>query len=108
MPLKFTETDVPANVRREAEPNPFDGVFPRDDKAIKLTVDGPKDHKNVRKLVTQARKAGLAVDRTTRVKVTQTGTGKNTKTELVFWTVKRITRKSTETTDESTTESTND
>lgn len=93
MTLNFEQVDVPAQaVTRKSEPNPFDGVFPADEKALRLTVDAPADSKEVRKLISQARKAASAVERTGRVKAETTGSGKNTKTALTFWTVPKITR----------------
>ena len=90
MSINFTEAEIPQVTRTtNVEPNPFDGVFPRDDKAIVVTVDAAPDSKEVGKMKRHAYNAAKAVDRTCRIVARGTGTAKSPKTELTMWTVKR-------------------
>lgn len=89
--LKFKQAEIPV-VTREAEPNPFDGAFPSDDKALIVEVPFAGDGPEVRKLIGQARKAAAAVERTARVKVDAGGTKAKPVTTLTCWTVPPIRR----------------
>lgn len=112
MELSFTQVEIPATVStRKAEPNPFDDVFPLDDKALEVVLPGTendteKDAKGnmvatdnaaaIRKVIAQARKAAQGKARTARIKkdTRETGTGKarHTETVLTIWTVAPIKR----------------
>lgn len=91
--LKFTKAEIPATVStRVAEPNPFDGHFPADDKALSFAIDGAADSPMAKKLTAQARKAAQAVDRTARVKTEQSGPKTKPVTTFTVWTIARVTR----------------
>jgi len=102
MELEFTTGEIPTETaKRTAEPNPFDGHFPSDDKSIIVKLPGTvltsdADKAAINKVKSQARKAAKAVDRTARIQenVTSEGTGKakHEFTVLTIWTVARITR----------------
>lgn len=89
--ISFTETDIPT-VTRVSAPNPFDGRFPADDKALVTTVNAASDSTDVKRLVSQARKAAKAVERTARVTVVQEGTKAKPVTKVTVWTVPPIFR----------------
>lgn len=89
--LKFSAAEIPV-VTREVEPNPFDGAFPSDDKALTTTVPFAEDGPEVRKLISQARKAAQAAERTARVKTASGGTKTKPTTTLTVWTVPPIKR----------------
>lgn len=93
--LTFAEADIPKTVgNRKPAPNPFDGVFPRDEKAVQITLEArtPEDEKAITRLSNQARKAAAAVERTGRVQRVDNGNGTVT---LSFWTVSKRTRANT-------------
>lgn len=99
MDLQFgTATDIPATtVARESEPNPFDGHFPSDDKALPVVITAKTEDdlsKAVTKAKNQSRKAAQAVERSARAKETErAGDAKKGYTATVlFWTVPKITR----------------
>lgn len=92
--LAFEETTIPSTTSKE--PNPFDGKFPADDKALSVVVDGDADSAAIKKLRSQARKAANSAERSARVKVEDAseGSGKNRKvrTRFTVWTVAQISR----------------
>ena len=91
---QFKTTDIPTvnKAGRTAVPNPFVGRFPSDEKALVVSVPQGKGSTEANRLVRQARQAAQDVDRTARV--IESGEGKDF--TLTFWTVERITRKTTE------------
>lgn len=99
MNVDFETAAIPAvTVNRTAEPNPFDGKFPSDEAALVVTIDGTEEEQaaQVKKIISQARKAAQAVDRTARKKTeaVEVGTGKtkHNATRVYLWTVSRVTR----------------
>ncbi len=108
--LSFEKVEVPAaSSPRTAEPNPFDGAFPKhddpatakDESALKFTVPGEshvtKDGKSkyapaIAKLQSQAQRAAKALGRSARFKATTEGKGRNAHTVVTVWTVPPITR----------------
>ena len=93
--ITFGSAEIPERKRggRKPLPNPFVGVFPSDDRAATLTVEHPKDSKEVRRLVRQARIAANAVDRSPQVQAVEAMNADGSiQTEMTVWTVDKITR----------------
>jgi hypothetical protein len=94
MTTTFKTTTIPTvnKAGRTAMPNPFTEAFPSDEKALVVVVPEGHGSTEANRLVRQARQAAQRVDRTARV-VEGEANGKAT---LTFWTVERITRKTSE------------
>lgn len=93
--FELTETEIPeVTVTRTAEPNPFDGKFPADDKALQIILPGKAEDvtKDVSKITRLARTAAGKVDRSARVHATPDGSGKTARVVVKVWTVAKITR----------------
>lgn len=99
----FETGEVPENTNgRPSEPNPFmpDGKnlmaeHTKDNgKSLNITLDGSQESNKdaLNKLTSQARKAAKAANLTGRVKVSETGKGKDAKTKFTAWSVPPITR----------------
>lgn len=102
--ITFETVEVPKTVKTGANklPNPFEGKFPSDDAALKLTLPYVTDDDvtAVNRLVRQAQEAARKVDRSARVlqEDSKEGVGRNRHPVklLTVWTVPKITRKSKE------------
>lgn len=97
MSLNFVDAEIPAEQGRAKEPNPFDGIFPRDEKAVVLEMPGQNDDKDengaaIRRLCKQARDAAIAVERSARVRQQVKQVKGKDVTVLTFWTVPPIKR----------------
>lgn len=88
----FESGTIPAKARsgRTPLPNPFNDLFPSDEKTVVFTVKEGRNSKEARRVLRQIRQAAKAVDRTGRTLFTDNEDGS---LRVEAWTVARVTRK---------------
>lgn len=96
--ITFTEVEIPTKAKagRTAMPNPFEGKFPSDDKALMIEIPEERGSVEANRIERQARTAAKAVDRTARILIedVEDAKGKPKGTRFTIWTIERQVRKS--------------